>query len=93
MKTITIQIGNSDNKLSQSAWSHFIHEMNAVVAEYATQVHFFGGSRFDASWQNVAWVCVAPPERSDALKQIVERVRVSYQQNSVAWTEGDTELV
>lgn len=62
MDTITIQIGNSDNKLSQMEWSAFIKDVVEVVESLASVVHFYGTSLGDAPWQNAAWVVVFTKE-------------------------------
>lgn len=91
--TVTIQIGNSDNKLSQEDWSSYVQEIRETVEGNAHEIHFFGGSPTWYRWQNVAWVAVIPNDRIEELKQELRRVRNSYNQDSVAFTPGGTEFV
>jgi len=42
MKTITIQIGNSDDKLSQASWSEFVERARQLISVHSRVVHFFG---------------------------------------------------
>lgn len=44
MKTYTILIGNSDNKLKQVAWADFVAGLAAIVKDFATTIHFSGSS-------------------------------------------------
>jgi hypothetical protein len=93
MKTITLQIGNSDDKLTQAHWSKFVFEIGDYISRYAETVHFFGISAGDARWQNAAWVFVCKPEIVEILKENITNTRRAFLQDSVAWTEGETEFV
>ena len=91
--TVTIQVGNSDDKLRQSAWAGFVNETESVIKTHCVEVHFAGGSPPAARWQNFAWVVECLPEQLDFLKRAVQRVRMKYGQSSVAYTEGKTQFV
>lgn len=94
MKTITIQIGNSDDKLTQKQWHRFIENIHDAVRIYCSEVHFFGASPGTEPWQNAAWVVVCRDQFSEReLREEVKTQREAHQQDSVAWTEGDTELI
>jgi len=92
LKTIALQIGNSDNKLTQVEWANFVIDIaNLLEGDPTTQIHFFGGPTTWECWQNVAWIFVTgnPME----LCQEVKRIRTKYKQDSAAWTEGSTAFV
>lgn len=93
MKTITIQIGNSDDKLSQREWSDFVAEVAATVKSLAETVHFFGGAENWAQWQNACWVFTIHPQFISKLSDILASVRKGYKQDSIAWTEGETTFI
>jgi hypothetical protein len=93
MKTVTIQIGNSDNKLGQKAWSEFIRETRQVVGRHCGQVHFDGGSNFDSPWQNVCIVAEVQAIDKQALCDALGDVRSKFYQDSAAVTFGQTKLV
>jgi hypothetical protein len=93
LRTITIQIGNTDNKLSQNDWSHYVEATKQAIEKIVNEVHFFGGSPNWYPWQNVAWVVVLQEEMIPEIKQQLAFVRHSYKQDSVAWTEGETIFV
>ena len=42
--TVTIQIGNSDNKLTQEEWADFVSAVSNAVSESEARVHFFAPS-------------------------------------------------
>jgi hypothetical protein len=95
MKTITIQIGNSDGKLRQVEWADFVEGLDSIIRNYATVIHFFGGSSNWLVWQNVCWV-IEIAEKHEFFESFllqVERCRKHYRQESVAWTEGKTRFV
>ena len=93
MKTITIQIGNSDNKLTQEKWSMFVEQVGMLINRDANTVHFFGGSSTWAKWQNVCWVFECKEEKIALLKENLAYCRGLFAQDSVAYCEGETEFV
>lgn len=93
MKTITIQIGNTDNKLSQQQWSEFHHNADIVIRNYATEVHFFGGSENWKPWQNLCWVVTAASYMIGPFKISMATLGAHFGQDSVAWTEGETRFL
>ena len=93
MKTITLQIGNSDDKLTQKEWSIFVARINTEVRDEAYQVHFFAPSVGYNEWQNAAWIFSCEPTPLLRLKDIVTAIREKFNQDSAAWTEGETEFV
>lgn len=94
-KTITIQIGNSDDKLTQSRWASFCHEMYNTIINYVTQIHFSGCSQGDANWQNACWVivCNLTTEAFEEFKTEISAVGKRFEQQSVAFTVGETEFI
>ena len=89
-KTVTISIGNCDNKLTQEEWSTFVFWVKNEIESKHAIVHFFGGS---ASWdrfQNVTWVIEMREDSLQTLKDTLISIRKHYKQDSVAWTEGTT---
>ena len=106
MTTVVIQIGNSDDKLSQREWSKFVEELREVIEDFADEVHFSGGSPTDAGWQN--W-CIVFELRTKApigvnimritddaillLRQEMSDLALRYQQDSIAMTVGKTTMV
>lgn len=91
--TVCFQIGNSDDKLSQVEWHEFVRDVNSIVSSYATAVHFSGMSAGDAPWQNAAWICECNKMNALAIRNALSRIRATYQQDSVAWMEGETEFI
>lgn len=90
LTTVTIQIGNSDDKLSQSQWAHFCSAVKQQIEAHAFRVHFCGGSEADAPWQNMCWVIEIQPMNTNSLKDVLRNVANSYGQESIAWTSGET---
>jgi hypothetical protein len=88
MKTITLQIGNTDNKLTQIEWSDFVGDIAIMLEKLDAKIHFFGGPMNWEIWQNVAWVFEA--QNDNMIFQEVKRIRRKFGQDSAAWTEGDT---
>lgn len=93
MKTVTLQIGNTDDKLTQEEWANYVADMRAAIMSLASQTHFFGGASNWDRWQNVAWIVVCGPGEIEQLKTAASAVRKQYRQDSVAWLVGDTEFI
>lgn len=90
---VSIQAGNSDNKLTQQKWSEFVACLNAVIVQYEKRRHFFGGSITWAEWQNVCWVVEIDEEYLEPLKHELRRVRSVYQQDSVCVLAGEARFL
>lgn len=91
--TVTIQIGNTDGRLSQTEWAAFVSELRSVVGESGGRVHFFGAPPNWDRAQNVACVLELPRARIDDLRARVTEVRKRYAQASAAFTVGETSFV
>ncbi len=93
MKTIVVQIGNSDNKLTQSEWSQFWALTDAVLRECSNQMHFAGTSDPTSPWQNAAWIFEPRSNNSSELAAALSAVAKTFRQDSIAVTIGDTIFV
>jgi len=93
MKTVIIQIGNTDDKLPQAGWSNYVDAVRFEIGFFQVEIHFIGFSPADAHWQNACFVVNSSDEQLDLLKKGVTRIRKAFKQDSVAWTEGKTEFV
>ncbi len=94
MPTVTIQIGNSDDKLTQREWSDYVTDVQFAIQNHGGDVHFSGGSPTDEVWQNFCFVCnVSRPRDVDGLKQALRAVRLRFRQDSAAMTVGETVFV
>ena len=92
MDTVTILVGNSDNKLTQQEFAHFIQSMKLAVEKHAHMVHFFGGCATFDPWQNVCWVIEIDWEQAKSLRTQIVNLRASYKQDSVAIIVGNTKF-
>jgi hypothetical protein len=93
MVTVTIQLGNSDNKLSQIEWASFVAEADSTVRRYTNTVHFCGAPASTAPYQNFAMVIDISESELDLLKGSLKRLREVYFQDSIALTVGTTEFI
>jgi hypothetical protein len=90
MATTVIQIGNSDDKLTQAQWAHFFKRVDNAVRSRASQIHFSGTSHPAAAWQNAAWVFEIDETPSLCLYDEMRVFCEMFNQDSIAWTEGKT---
>lgn len=90
MTTVVVQIGNSDNKLSQAEWAEFIAVTREAVKQNAAQIHFEGFSNPTAEWQNACWVFERNTRISRRMWEQFSHVAGLYKQDSIAVTVGGT---
>lgn len=91
---VSIQAGNSDNKLTQQQWARFVATLNKAVADHEQARHFFGGSITWAEWQNVCWVFeVELYEDLDYLRKQLTAIRKTFDQDSVCLLVGSAEFI
>lgn len=95
--TVTIQIGNTDNKLTQAEWSAFVKLVGDYIERYvedrAAEIHFFASSAGHAPWQNAAWIVAITDEHEAAMRADISTARRRFRQDSAAWTTGETAFV
>lgn len=93
MITAVIQIGNSDNTLTEAKWAKYSIAMWCAIDLCIERYHFRGGSTWDAFHQTALWVCEVDPDKVQKLRNALEKVRREFHQDSVALTLGNTEFV
>jgi len=91
MNTVTVQIGNTDNKLTQAEWSDYVSDLRLVTSKRCGVVHFRGSSPSAAPWQNHC--VVADCENIEVLNVELSALCEKYNQVSVAVTVGITKFI
>ena len=91
---ITVQIGNTDDKLTQKEWSAFCKATDGFIQSASCAIYFSGHSLPIALWQNACWCFDVDDAVTKAyLEKMLLRTAKAYRQDSIAWTEGETELL
>lgn len=90
MKTITILIGNSDDKLTQRKWSEYVTDFNVAIRSRATQIYFYGTSENTQPWQNACWVIEILSIDALYLLDRLTEIRQKYLQDSFAYTVSES---
>lgn len=91
--TYTVQIGNSDDKLTQKRWSDFLAKTSLAINRHATQIHFRGSSLPIDPFQNACWVFEMVERRFQYLDVDLSALCEEFEQDSIALTEGKTYFV
>ena len=91
MTTVTVLIGNTDNKLTQQEWAQFYMDVSGAVSREADRVQFSGSSPGFAPWQNACFVAVV--ERPERLRLALGALAAKWRQDSIAVVCGETEFV
>ena len=88
--TVFIQIGNSDDKLTQRQWSSFVAETRRAVEKYGMLIGEWH-SRPDQPWQNACWMVndLNPAERT-WLKDGLSKLAHAFEQDSIAYSECES---
>lgn len=94
MKTVCIQIGNSDNKLTQSEWANYCEDFNNLMRHhYEHERHFWAGSESWRPWQNLCLVSIVDESHLEEMMKDLATLRGKYQQESIAILIGNTEFI
>ncbi len=93
LKTISVLIGNSDDKLSQVEWNKFHSQVGSVINHHREEIFFSGSSEGSQPWQNACWVFSMHEEYLPTLKDRLNTLRVFFRQESVAITVADTQFI
>jgi len=93
--TVTISIGNSDNKLAQSDWRYYCRHINDILSLFdaAMTINFYGLTNSDSEYQSATWIIEILSHHMDELKEKLTKVRKSYNQVSIALVVGKTEFI
>lgn len=89
----TIQIGNSDNKLTQQEWAEYVAAVHAATTTDGIETHFFASSEGCKPWQNACWVVAIRETEVESMMQAVTKIRKQYRQESVAIVLGDVRMI
>jgi hypothetical protein len=93
MRTASILIGNTDNKLAQLEWAAFVLQTKEHVEAHAHRVHFFGAPPNYEVWQNACWVIELNDDKLPSLKEGLTAIRKKFRQDSVALLVSQTEFI
>lgn len=89
-----IQIGNSDNKLTQSQWCDFCNGVHKLILSNGGKIHFSAPSVGWKAWQNSCWVFELPDDILMLhLRMMLSDMKEKYNQESIAWFCGKLELL
>jgi len=97
-KTITILIGNSDDKLTQKEWSLYVDEVDhairvKVYSNSEHSLHLTGAPETSSPYQNYCWVAVLTEPAIEELKETLSKIRKEYRQDGVAVVTGTSETI
>lgn len=93
MKTITVQIGNSDDKLTQKQWAEFVSNTIYWITKFCSEIHFSSGSPSNSPWQNYSITFEIDDSKIVWVKENLIELRKKYNQNSIAWMECNTDFI
>ena len=82
--TVYISIGNSDDKLPQSAWSAYVYEAG-IIANSGQAKHGDWVSRSSSPYQNACWCVEVLPQQVNPMKDSLRGLAGKYNQDSIAW--------
>ncbi len=95
--TVCVQIGNSDDKLTQDEWSRYCSDIEMLLhsphRHRPATIHFSGGSASCARWQNYCWVFEIDQEYYEDILGEIAEIRSYFRQDSVAVISGQVEFI
>ena len=91
--TVTILVGNSDDRLTQQLWSEMIAAVREIVVfgSLGGNVMFEGFTDGAERWQTACWVIVLPddPFVPATMREQLRGVAVAFEQQSILWVQAD----
>lgn len=92
--TIVVQIGNSDNKLTQKQWSDYYEQIERVVDIFSKEVFFKGCSNSNSEYQNAAFIFSIEENENDYdLMKMLVIIKNMFNQDSIAYQIGETDFI
>lgn len=86
---VVLQIGNSDNKLTQQEWSQFVYDLRKTAEPLAIETHFFAPSPGDLPWQNACIIFSVREVDVETLQEQVGELKKKFRQEWIAAVLGD----
>ena len=83
--TVYLSIGNSDDRLTQRAWSEYVGEVVDAVHEHAERVYVECYSASDARFQNACIGFEIPKPVARELRAALKAIREDHGKNSIVW--------
>ncbi len=92
-RTMSVLIGNSDDKLTQLQWSVFVMAVNRLIEGAAAKVHFSGGSAWDTCHQNCCFVIEIEEQYVAGFLERLKEIRENFHQDAAAIVLGETVFI
>lgn len=93
IKTLSILIGNTDDKLTQKQWSEFVQQVDRIVKVSAKVIHFMGSTIATSQYQSYCVVIEIIEDRISSFKESLKNIKKQYNQDSIAFVEGITSFI
>lgn len=90
--TVVVQIGNSDDRLTQQRWAMFIVDIGSELLALS-KIHFEGYSGGHSMWQNACFVAEMEMDRVQTLRRRLALVAAEYDQEAIALVVGSVEMI
>lgn len=88
VRYVYVSIGNSDDVLTQQAWSNFCLDVSSLLFRYATARHGEWFSSPQSPWQNACWCVEIPEDHVDLVRSVLAGHAGTYRQRAIAWSEA-----
>lgn len=93
MLTAHAAIGNSDDRLSQADWSRYVDEFQRVMIRSAHIAHGQWYSSPTSPFQNACMAIEIEPSSIEELRTNLAKLRIKFNQDSIAMNVSETEFV
>lgn len=88
--TVYVSIGNSDDKLTQTRWANFAEETLDAITQASEQLYGVWFSESSSPFQNACFAFSIGDLVAEDLRLALFRLRIEYDQDSVAWAVVST---
>lgn len=90
--TTYVSIGNSDDGLTQAEWARYVEDVDEAIRVNAA-VYGRWLSEPASQYQNACWGFQEHANYRGRLRDALRRLAGRYRQQSIAWVEGETDLL
>jgi hypothetical protein len=84
---VTVEVGNTDNKLTQAAWSNFWSMVNVAICCTNPEIYGTRESCSISPYQNACWHFSIDTDKVEGLKAALVNLARDFGQDSIAWSE------
>lgn len=90
---VYVSVSNTDQRLTMQEWAEFAAEVAATLRDYAGSLFLDWYSPPASARQGAVWAVKMDAAHRLPLRERLDRLRVKYRQDEVAWADGAEDFI